>query len=79
MVKSRRKQVTARISSTSAYQFGLLRIRVLAVALSARYSSKSLIYKDFWQSHQTVIRLVIRLLSASFGSESGTPTSLKKF
>ena len=35
MVKTRAKQVLARISSTLAYQFGLLRIRVLAVALSA--------------------------------------------
>jgi hypothetical protein len=41
MVKSRLKQVTARISSTSAYQFGLLRIRVLAVALSAIDASPS--------------------------------------
>ena len=40
MVKSRRKQVTARISSTSAYQFGLLRIRVLAVTVSASYQAK---------------------------------------
>ncbi len=41
MVKSCLKQVTARISSTSANQFGLLRIRVLAVALSAINASPS--------------------------------------
>ena len=54
MVKSRLKQVTARISSTLAYQFGLLRIRVLAVALSA-------ICKPKWFYHLGFLHWAVRL------------------